>query len=198
MTTIVFSNGCLAVDSRSTGVESGIVTDSRNVKLTKLNDITLFGLNVVWMAAAGKTTHTDALRSTLAKGKGDLNDVLGNLKYALAKPEFSVLLLLEDGSCSQLEYRLTPNDKLGLYHLSVSKAFTEFTAIGSGSAAAKWSVKTFSLTDAREIVHMACKFDNHSGGQIYYVSPSDRVIRVYKGLSKRSKAKISEAFTQLL
>lgn len=192
MTTVVFTSGKLAVDSRVTK-SCGQKVDDRALKLRKVNNIRYKGKKVLWAGSAGTASHVDGLMQVLNEGSGELSDVLSPISKSIGDVSCSSLMLLEDGSGLHLTYIR----KDGFDALQI-KPITKYLAIGSGGRLATVIKRTFNLRNAYSIAFMASRLDEGSGGNVHYVTVKSRQPIRFKGLSAVTKKSLNETFNKLL
>lgn len=207
MTTVVYCNGVLAADSRTSSAGS-LRSDDRVVKLYKLKGLTYQGVNVPWMGCAGNSADINRFRTILETG-GDLEALLAEVnRYQVGSFTLSALLLLETGHCLCLGKgggakdnvyvrTYTPPYKDSVLLNPKSKAWlNDIQLIGSGSR--NGDLITHLKIDKATV---ACKIlstlDVGSGGRIVYVKPGYKDIRVYKGISETRRNAIASTFSKL-
>lgn len=207
MTTIVYCNGILAADSR-TSAAGKLHSDDRVVKLYKLKGLTYQGVNLPWMGCAGSSEHINRFRAILDIG-GDLEAILADInRYQLGSFSVNALILLETGHCLCLGRGSAGNDgtyikisppptKESVLLNPNSKAWlNSIQGIGSGSRNGDLVVR-LNIDSAPEACKILSTLDIGSGGRIIYVKPEYKDIKVYKGLTETRRNAIAEMFGKL-
>lgn len=193
MTTIVYTHGMLAADSRLTR-HNGTQVDDRTIKLFSARNLTYSDKRITWIGCAGTAFDIDNFRILLSASEGTLQDVMKPVESSLSDVGVSALLLLEDGTCMYMTYRLQDN----LYKLRYTVTKGSFTSIGSGARVARSMKSIFNVNKAYSIAFLASRIDSGSGGNIYYVTTKSKRVIPFKGLSKKVKAKVVTGFETLL
>lgn len=203
MTTIVAYKGVLAGDSRSS-----LGPDRRDAIIKVMPAINVVAkftgeekpIRVVAMAGAGPVTGLMQLSVQLDKARGGkepvtLWDVLQPLDYQLVNPNGAYIALAEDGRSLLFQY--SRNGSLFELECTVV-AKDKVCAAGSGGTAVDVFNQLNPNLNAMELVGIASKVDESTGGNIFYMAAEGGNILTYSRLSPESVEELCVKVKELL